>query len=76
MTPVVSTTRGVPFDPVAAARQREQGAEKDVRKRAEIDRLRLRAQASSEVSPRKQHAIFLDQVEHAYRERARDRRSA
>ena len=74
MGPGISTQRGVPFDPAAAIRQRERKEAEKAREKAEIDRLRLRAQAGSDVSPRKQHAIYLDQVEHAWKERARDRR--
>lgn len=67
MTLLSNTTRGVAFDPHAARLAREKKAE-------EINRLGLHARAELPESPRKQHALYLDQVNAAWRERARDRR--
>ena len=67
MTLLSNTTRGVAFDPHAARLAREKKAE-------EVKRLGLHAQVEIPESPRKQHARYLDQVENAWRERARDRR--
>lgn len=72
----VSTTRGVPFDPAASAAARELAQRKEARQRADVGRQRVQAEARSDVPPNKAKAIYLDQVEHAYKERARDRRSS
>lgn len=75
--PTTSSQRGVPYDPAAAAAQRTLAREKEARqsaaKRREIAKARLHAEAETPIPPRKQHAIYLDQVEHAWRERVRDR---
>lgn len=69
--PAINTTRGVPFDPAASVAHRERQEARNRREqKASVER-----QIAS-LSPRKAHAIYLDQVEHAYRERARDRRSS
>jgi hypothetical protein len=64
---LLSTQRGIPFDPAAASASRRKKAET-------IEKLGLHADASKPESPQRQHARFLDQVESAWRERARDRR--
>jgi hypothetical protein len=63
----LNTQRGIPFDPAAASAFRRKKAET-------IDKLRLHADATKPESPQRQHARYLDQVESAWRERARDRR--
>jgi hypothetical protein len=76
--PTFSSQRGVPYDPQAAIKQRELREERARRNKREIDRLGLMADPESSISPRKQHAIYLDQMNRqmaaAWRERARDRR--
>jgi hypothetical protein len=64
----INSQRGVPYDPAASVRQREREALRKTRElSAEVEK-----QIES-LSPRKQHARMLDQVEHAWKERARDR---
>jgi hypothetical protein len=77
---LINTTRGVPFDPAASASVRERNQERQVRERAELDRLKLRAEVATmpteeleRLNPKKALARKLDEIEHAYRERARDR---
>ena len=67
---LASSTRGVSFDPTQAAREREHRQAVEMRKRAEVERIRLRAQSHSEqsMSPKKALAIQLDQIERCYRE--------
>jgi len=69
----VQTTRGVSFDPAEAAAQRERQQARRARGQVEKERLRLRAQA--DVSNPKAYAIYLDECEKAWKERARDRRN-
>jgi hypothetical protein len=70
--PQINTQRGVPYKPGAAVKARQREAEKAERVQLDVEGARLKAK--SELSPRKAHAIMLDQIEHAWRERARDRR--
>jgi len=62
----VNSQRGVPYDPAASVRQRERNATQRSRELAD------KPQVES-LAPRKAHAIMLDQVEAAWKERARDR---
>ncbi len=66
--PSINTQRGVPYDPAASVRQRERNA---TRKAQELS-AEVEKQIES-LSPRKAHARMLDQVESAWKERARDR---
>lgn len=68
MEPMMNTQRGVSYLPGASAKVRE---EREKRVEAEIQA--LREPKKEELSPNKAHAIMLDQIEHAWKERARDR---
>lgn len=63
-TPTFCSQRGLPFNPRAAAEKRDADAKRSaVRREREAQRERTLA-----------HARRLDQIEHAWKERARDRR--
>ena len=64
----VNSQRGVPYDPAASVRQRERNATQ----RSQELSAKVEQQIES-LAPRKAHAIMLDQVEAAWKERARDR---
>ena len=72
--PQINTQRGVPYEPGAAVKARQREAEKAKRVQLDVEAARLGAPQSEQLSPRKAHAIMLDQIEHAWKERARDRR--
>lgn len=77
--PVNAQRGGVPYDPAAAASARAQREAQAQGAQFEVEHLRLKARAAAssleDLSPNKRRARVLDQIEHAYRERARDRRS-
>lgn len=74
----ISTQRGVPFDPSAAVALREKQRERQEREQQRAERAHLLANATLEeleqISPMRAEARKRDQIEAAWRERARDRR--
>ena len=67
--PQINTQRGVPCEPGAAVKARQLDAE-----RARLKAQRFLGETAPQLSPKKREAIMRDQIEAAWRERARDRR--
>lgn len=69
MLPTTNSQRGVPYDPSAAIAARERTARL---REIEQDTRAPAPEACLDGTPR-QHARYLDQIESAWKERARDR---